>query len=96
MNRYMMAAMLALLAIGACDRRAPKPVVPPVAEGAPSQASAEEEAPGQTPLSRFRRPTVNLLQRTVRRSVVLRRPISPISMSRSAGADRQPGYPCHA
>ncbi len=45
MIRKTVIAALAVLALGACDRRKPKPVVPPAAEGAVSEAQAREEAP---------------------------------------------------
>lgn len=44
MLRNALLAALAVLALGACDRRKPKPVVPPIAEEAASEAPAAKEA----------------------------------------------------
>lgn len=50
MLRHVLLAALAVLALGACDRRKPKPVVPPIAEEAASEAPAAKETapPGET------------------------------------------------
>ncbi len=45
MNRKCLVAALALLALGACDRKRPKPVVPPVATEEESRSPVGEEAP---------------------------------------------------
>lgn len=67
MNRNLMAAMLALLALGACDRREPKPVAPPAGEGTPIKAAAEEEAPiaGQSAQPRPAAPIATLADSAV-------------------------------
>lgn len=45
MLRQAMLAAFAVLALGACDRKKPKPVVPPMAEETASEAPASREAP---------------------------------------------------
>lgn len=45
MNGKILIAALALLALGACDRKTPKPIVPPAVETPESQSAAIEDAP---------------------------------------------------